>query len=148
MDQPCSAPPRPASEKTSEKLLARARGGDSRAVSALIRRYLPSLRQAVPNQIRDDHRRFERRGAHDALAETLPDPGLSPFDEASHGEVKRRYSAALARLRPADQELVVAHLELGYSHDQLGCMTGKRTNSARMALRRALDRLAEAMRDA
>jgi RNA polymerase sigma-70 factor, ECF subfamily len=196
MDQPSPAAPRTGSEATSERLLVRARAGDARAVSALVQRYLPSLRrwahgrlpawlravadtgdliqnavlqtmqrlhsverrgekalgaylrQAVLNQIRDEHRRFERRGAHDGLAETLGDPGLSPFDEASYAEVKRKYCAALTRLRPADRELVVAHVELGYSHEQLGCMTGKRTNSARMALRRALDRLAEAMRDA
>ena len=196
MDQPSPAANRTGSEDTSERLLVRARDGDVRAVSALVQRYLPSLRrwahgrlpawlravadtgdliqnavlqtmqrlqtverrgekalgaylrQAVLNQIRDEHRRFERRGTHDSLVETFADPGLSPFEETSYAEVKRKYCAALTRLRPLDRELVVAHVELGYSHEQLGCMTGKRTNSARMALRRALDRLAEAMRDA
>jgi DNA-directed RNA polymerase specialized sigma24 family protein len=43
--------------------------------------------------------------------------------------------------------LIVAHVELGYSHAQLGCMTGRSSNAARMALRRAIGRLAERMRE-
>jgi DNA-directed RNA polymerase specialized sigma24 family protein len=38
-------------------------------------------------------------------------------------------------------------MELDYSHDQLGCMIGRSPNAARMALRRAVGRLAEQMRD-
>ena len=185
-----------ATPQTSERLLGRARAGDSRALSALLRRHLPSLRrwahgrlpawlrsvadtgdliqnavlntvqrlhtfehrgekalgaylrQAVLNQIRDEHRRFGRRGAPGEIPEDLAASTASPFDEASYAQIEGKYRAALARLRPADQELVVAHVELGYSHEQLACMTRKRPNAARMALRRALDRLADAMRDA
>lgn len=189
-----AGPPHP--PQTSERLLSRARAGDARALSALFRRHLPSLRrwahgrlpawlrsvadtndliqnavlntvqklhsfehrgekalgaylrQAVVNQIRDEHRRFGRRGAHGEIPEDRAVAAASPFDEASYAEIDCRYRAALARLRPADQELVVAHVELGYTHEQLACMTRKRPNAARMALRRALDRLADAMRDA
>jgi RNA polymerase sigma factor (sigma-70 family) len=106
------------------------------------------LRQAVHNRIRDEHRRIARRGVHDALADTFADQGPSPFDRALTQEQDARYRAALARLTPADRELIVAHVELDYTHAQLGCMTGRSPNAARMALERAVRRLAVQMRDA
>lgn len=62
-------------------------------------------------------------------------------------ELSARYCRALARLGVRDRELVVAHVELDYSHEQLGCMIGRSPNAARMALRRAVGRLADAMRE-
>jgi RNA polymerase sigma-70 factor (ECF subfamily) len=182
--------------QTSIRLLHRARAGDSRALSMLLQRHLPSLRrwahgrlpawlrtiadtgdlvqtavlntmrrlhafeprgekalgaylrESVLHQIADEHRRFARRGVHSDVSDTLADSRPSPFDEAASAEIESRYRQALQTLRPLDRELVVAHIELGYTHQQLACMTRKRPNAARMALRRALDRLAEVMRDA
>lgn len=105
------------------------------------------LRATVRNHIRDEHRRLSRRGSHDAAAAELVDAAPSPFDLVSRREAEARYRAALAQVRPADRELIVAHFELGYTHDQLGCMTGRSRNAARMALQRAVRRLAELMRD-
>jgi RNA polymerase sigma factor (sigma-70 family) len=105
------------------------------------------LRIAVLNQIRDEHRRLVRRGPVAELGEDLVSPGPSPFDEASFEETRSRYLAALATLKPRDRELVVAYVELGYSHAQLGCMIGRNANAARVALRRALERLTEQMLD-
>jgi RNA polymerase sigma factor (sigma-70 family) len=105
------------------------------------------LREAVRNRIRDEHRRFARRGVHDAPADALVDPSPSPLDEAITRERQARYRAALARLRRQDRELIVAHVELDYTHEQLGCMTGRSRNAARMALERAVRQLAEQMRD-
>jgi RNA polymerase sigma factor (sigma-70 family) len=105
------------------------------------------LREAVRNRIRDEHRRFARRGIHDAPPETLADTGPSPLDRTLIREKDARYRAALARLSPQDRELIVAHVELDYTHEQLGCMTGRSRNAARMALERAVRRLAELMRD-
>lgn len=105
------------------------------------------LRAAVLNRIRDEHRRFARRGEHDALSEGLIDPAPSPVDEVLTREKEARYREALLRLRPSDRELIVAHIELDYTHEQLGCMTGRSPNAARMALARAIRRLAEEMRD-
>jgi RNA polymerase sigma factor (sigma-70 family) len=105
------------------------------------------LAEAVRNRIRDEHRRIARRGA------TAPPPadasggGASPFDLAARDQMERRYRAALARLNPLDQALIVGHVELEYSHEQLGVMTGRTRNAARMALQRAIRRLAEEMRD-
>ena len=103
------------------------------------------LRQAVVNQIRDEHRRFKRRGPQMEVPEDLVDPTPSPFEHAAGVQVEERYLAALQRLKESDRELLVAHVELGYTHDQLGCMTGRTANAARVALTRALERLAEEM---
>jgi RNA polymerase sigma-70 factor, ECF subfamily len=105
------------------------------------------LRAAVQNRIRDEHRRFKRRGISVPAPEALVDRGLSPFDSAAASEARTRYLTALARLRPGDRQLIVAHIDLGYSHAQIGCMTGRSPNAARMALQRAVHRLAELMRD-
>jgi len=103
------------------------------------------LREAVWNRIRDEHRSFGRRGPHDALAAALADRAATPFDRAAASELDARYRRALAALTPADQELLVGHVELDYTHDQLGRMTGRSRNAARMALYRAVTRLARTM---
>jgi RNA polymerase sigma-70 factor, ECF subfamily len=105
------------------------------------------LMQTVRNLIRDEHRRIAVRGATAALPRGLADPGASPFDETAAAADADRYRRALATLTPQDRELVVAHVELGYTHAQLGCMTERSSNAARMALRRALERLGEGMGD-
>jgi RNA polymerase sigma-70 factor, ECF subfamily len=105
------------------------------------------LREAVRNRIRDEHRRIGRRGVHGSLPEGLVDRGPSPLDLTMMAAFESRYRAALDRLSEMDRELIVAHMELDYSHDQLGCMIGRSPNAARMALRRAVGRLAEQMRD-
>lgn len=105
------------------------------------------LRAAVQNRIRDEHRRFKRRGLSIPAPETLVDRGPSPFDSAAASEARTRYRTALARLSPGDRQLIVAHVDLGYSHAQIGCMTGRSPNAARMALQRAVHRLADLMRD-
>jgi RNA polymerase sigma-70 factor, ECF subfamily len=106
------------------------------------------LRTAVLNHIRDEHRRVQRRGVAEPLSEDITDAGPSVIDQTIGRQAHERYRAALARLEPGDRELVVAHVELDYSHEQLACMTGRSRNAARMALRRAIQRLAELMGDA
>jgi RNA polymerase sigma factor (sigma-70 family) len=105
------------------------------------------LAEAVRNRIRDEHRRVMRRGLGDALSDEIRDRGPSPFDLAAREQIEARYRAALARLEPLDQMLIVGHIELEFSHDQLGLMTGRSRNAARMALSRAVRRLAEHMRE-
>lgn len=102
------------------------------------------LRAAVRNRIADEHRRAARWVCGDA-SETLPSPARTPLDHAIDAETRRRYLAALATLSRRDRQLVVAHLELDYSHAQLACMIGRSPNAARMALTRAMARLAERM---
>jgi RNA polymerase sigma factor (sigma-70 family) len=104
------------------------------------------LREAVRNRIRDEHRRVGRRGVDVMLPKTAAHAGPSPLDEADRNAMTSRYRAALARLSPLDRELIVAHVELDYTHEQLGCMFGRSRDAARMALRRAVARLADQMR--
>ena len=104
------------------------------------------LRQAVRNRIRDEIRRSERR----PLSVPLDDVGVaslvSPLEFAVEAENVERYRQALGRIDESDRELVVARLELGYSYEQVALMARKATpDAARMAIKRALLRLAEEM---
>jgi RNA polymerase sigma-70 factor (ECF subfamily) len=112
------------------------------------RRALASyLRTAVRNRIADEHRRAARWLVSPTPIDALSSEAASPLQRAIDGETERRYRDALGRLSSRDQQLIVAHFELGYSHPQLGCMIGRSPHAARMALTRAIARLAAHMRD-
>ncbi|HEX9366813.1 MAG TPA: sigma-70 family RNA polymerase sigma factor [Vicinamibacterales bacterium] len=112
------------------------------------RRALASyLRTAVRNRIADEHRRAARWMPSADLIDALPSDAASPLRCAIDAETRSRYRHALAQLSSRDQELLVAHFELDYSHGQLGCMIGRSPHAARMALARAIGRLAARMRD-
>jgi RNA polymerase sigma-70 factor (ECF subfamily) len=101
------------------------------------------LQQAIRNRIRDAIR---RSGRHAAV--NIDDMDLegheTPLEEAIGHESAHRYRVALAQLAPDEQELIVGRIELGYSYDQLALASGRRTpDAARMAVKRALLRLAE-----
>ena len=102
------------------------------------------LRTAVRHRLIDVHRR-ESRWQVVELDDRLHASDASPFQRAVDADTWRRYRAALETLSSRDRELVVGHLELDYSHAQLGCMIGRSPNAARMALARAMARLAERM---
>lgn len=106
------------------------------------------LRTAVRHRIADEHRHARRRPTCDSVPEGLVSREASPLDAAIGADEERRYRTALSQLAPRDQELIVAHVELGYSHEQLGCMIERSPNAARMALCRAIDRLTARMREA
>jgi RNA polymerase sigma factor (sigma-70 family) len=104
------------------------------------------LRTAVDNRIKDEHRRVTRHGPPAELDERKSDEAPSPLERAIASETETRYHAALARLKPSDRRLVVGRVELGYSPQQLAAITGRRSaDSARIALHRALARLAKEM---
>jgi RNA polymerase sigma-70 factor (ECF subfamily) len=106
------------------------------------------LRQAILNRIRDELRRAKRRPATHAIDSGIEDHGRSPLEAAIGNEAVARYEKALATLRDDDQEAIVARIELGYTHEELAGLLGKPTaNAARMAVERAIVRLAKAMRD-
>jgi RNA polymerase sigma-70 factor (ECF subfamily) len=109
------------------------------------------LRQALLNQIRQEIRKASRRphradgDLHD-VARGIPHPGPSPLEEAIGVQAVERYETALGRLRPDDQEAIVARIELGLSHTEVAEALGKPSaNAARMAVERALARLLEEM---
>jgi RNA polymerase sigma factor (sigma-70 family) len=102
------------------------------------------LRQAVINRIRDELRRVEHRpGTAEPDAESAS-PGPSPLQEALSREALARYDAALERLRPEDREAVLARVEMGFDYKEIANAIGKPSpDAARMAINRALVRLAE-----
>lgn len=105
------------------------------------------LQQSVRNRLNDEHRRVARRAVPEALSDAIDTSQRSPLDYVMSREQENRYRAALADLSADDRELIVGHLEFDYTHEQLGCMTGRTPNAARMALQRAMRRLVERMRD-
>jgi len=113
------------------------------------------LRQAVLNRIRDAIRRAHRRPEAVDLGQLGEGPqdegarGASPLELAIGRESIERYEAALASLRDQDREAIIGRIELGLTYDELALALEKPTGqAARVAVHRALLRLAEAMRDA
>lgn len=106
------------------------------------------LRQAVMNRIRDSLRKAHRRPEREELDEEAPDDAaLSPLEMAIGSEALGQYDAALERLDEGDRELVVARVELGLSYSEVAAATGKPSpNAARMAVSRALVKLAQEIR--
>jgi RNA polymerase sigma-70 factor (ECF subfamily) len=105
------------------------------------------LRQAILNRIRDECRRAGRRPSAEPLDSQAADVAPSPLEQAIGQEAIERYEGALQRLRPDDREAIIARIEMGFTHEELATLLGKPTaNAARMALERALIRLATEMR--
>jgi RNA polymerase sigma-70 factor (ECF subfamily) len=105
------------------------------------------LRQALMNAIRDRLRQARRRPTVEPLNDSAPADATSPLDEAIGRENAERYDEALAALDQADKEAIVGRIELGYDYEELASALGKPSaDAARMAVRRALLRLAEKMR--
>jgi RNA polymerase sigma-70 factor (ECF subfamily) len=105
------------------------------------------LRRAIINKIRNEMRRTSRRPVIEAMTgeELGGDP--SPLDIAAGREISSRYREALARLSEDDQEAIVARVEMGCSYAEVADLVGKSSeDSARMALGRALLRLAKEMK--
>ena len=74
------------------------------------------------------------------------DNARSPLEEAIGQEAIERYERALATLRREDRELVVARIELGYTNKEIAELLDRPTpNAARMAVERAIIRLAKEM---
>jgi RNA polymerase sigma factor (sigma-70 family) len=108
------------------------------------------LRQALMNRIRDELRRFDRRGqAGGALDSQMAAAGPSPLEQAIGQQATERYERALARLRPGDREAIIARVELGCTYDELAEALGKPSaEAARKTATRALIRLAAEMKRA
>jgi len=104
------------------------------------------LRRAVLNRIRDELRRHGRRGPVETLDENVRAKEDSPLEIAIGNEALERYEAALALLSANDREAVIARIELGQTYAEIASALGKpSTEAARMAVNRALARLARLM---
>jgi RNA polymerase sigma-70 factor (ECF subfamily) len=104
------------------------------------------LRQAVMNRIRDIIRQHKRRPEISGLSEAIEDESTSPLEAAIGAENLERYEAALERLPAADREAIIGRLEMLYGYDELATVLGRPSAAAaRMAVTRAMKRLAEEM---
>ena len=104
------------------------------------------LRQAILNRIREELRRAKRKPEKVDLDSQAENGGWSPLEEAIGGEALERYERALAGLSIGDREVIVARVELGYTNPEIAALLHKPSaNAARMALERALVRLAKEM---
>ncbi len=101
------------------------------------------LRRAIRNRIIDIYRHPRR--ARQELAEDLPAADPSALDVVIGHEALERYEEAMEELSESDCQLIVMHTELGLNAGQIAEELGKTPAAARMALARALKRLAVAM---
>jgi RNA polymerase sigma-70 factor (ECF subfamily) len=105
------------------------------------------LRRSLVNRVRDQFRNAARHPAPDALDDATASADESPLEFTINQQDRRRYQAALKKLRPIDRRAIVACVELGYSYDQLALILDKPTaEAARLAVRRAILRLGDEMR--
>ena len=100
------------------------------------------LRQAVVNRVRDLIRGSKRRGTADGLDRELRDWKPSPLEAAIMREQLDRFLEALRRLRPADRQVIVWRIELGYTAEEIATKLGKSKAAAGMTVSRAMTRLA------
>jgi RNA polymerase sigma factor (sigma-70 family) len=107
---------------------------------------LAYLRLALLNRVRDEVRRTRRRGPAVELPAEWPDCGASPLEQVLGRAEINRYESALQRLREDHREAILWRIECGCSYEELAIALGKPSaNAARVAVRRALMRLAKEM---
>jgi RNA polymerase sigma factor (sigma-70 family) len=107
---------------------------------------LAYLRQAVLHRICDEVRRSQRRPLMTELGDHADEGALSPLDRILSQHEIARYESALARLKPDDRAAILCRVEHQSSYEQMAIDLGKPSaNAARVAVRRALMRLAEEM---
>ena len=71
----------------------------------------------------------------------------SPLERAIGKEALDAYQNALAELNEEDRELIITRVEYGFSYEEVAAMFDKPSgDAARMAIRRALLKLAGLMR--
>ena len=104
------------------------------------------VRTAVLNRIRDEVRWAGRRPGPDGVPETLPDRQPTPLENAIGADLLERYEAGMARLDERNRQLLHLRIELDFDYDEIAAMTGRDSrNTARMAVQRALSKLADEM---
>jgi RNA polymerase sigma-70 factor (ECF subfamily) len=104
------------------------------------------VRSAVLNRIKDEVRWAGRRPGPDGVPETLPDRLPTPLENVIGAELLDRYEAGMARLDERNRQLLHLRIELDFDYDEIAAMTGRESrNTARMAVQRALSRLADEM---
>ncbi len=106
------------------------------------------LRQTLHNRIREELRRIRRRPRREAIDGREIDPDPSPFEKAVGREALERYDEALQHLKEDDRAAIVMRIEHGSSYEEMArALERPSANAARMAVTRALVRLAERIAD-
>ncbi len=104
------------------------------------------LRTSVMNRIRDLIRASGRRGISEPLGDEVHDSLPSPLEALIVREKLDRFLEALQTLKPADRQVVIWRLELGYSVDEIASRLGKSKAAAGMTVTRAMQRLGKELK--
>ncbi len=105
------------------------------------------LRQSVINRIRDEMRRFARRPVSVEIPDDVASEAPSPEEQAIHEQTYARYHTALNTLKPRERELVIARVEAQWTAPEIAeHFAFNSVDAARMAVNRAMARLAVAMK--
>jgi RNA polymerase sigma factor (sigma-70 family) len=104
------------------------------------------VRQAILNRIRDQMRWARRRPGAEGAPEHIQDKAPSPLESAIGADVLARYEAALERLSEEERRLLHFRIELDFTYEEIAAITERSSrDAARMAVQRALRKLAETM---
>src|SRR5688500_3737587 len=104
------------------------------------------LRRAVVNRIRDLIRRSNRRGTAIDGEPEARDWQPSQLERAIMRQQLDQFLEAMRQLRPADRQVIVWRIELGYSVQEIAVKLGKSNAAAGMTVSRAMTRLAKELR--
>lgn len=106
------------------------------------------LRKSVLNRIRDEVRRIGRHPSSIELPMEMASEEPWPDETAIKLEAVSRYYEGLATLTQRDRELIVSRIEAEWSHAEIARhFTLNTPDAARMAVRRALERLLTATKN-
>lgn len=109
--------------------------------------FLGYLHRILRNEVATMNRRWMARKPSSELEGDVPDSGPGPDDAYIEKERLEMYERALATLPTRDQELIRMR-EMGLSNPEIAIEAGLASpNAARMAVARAIQRLAAAIRD-
>ena len=104
------------------------------------------LRISVLNRVKDEYKRKRPDVQNLEDATDLASRVATPLEEVMGRQMFERYEAALGRLKDQEREMLVAKIELDLDYGQIARMFNKNTpDAARVAVRRAMGRLAEEM---
>ena len=107
------------------------------------------VRQAVLNRIRDQIRWASRRPRDGKALEHFRDPAPSPLERAIGRDMVERYERALEQLSDVERQLIHFRIELDFSYEEIAAAMDRGSqDAARMAVQRAIRKLAKAMGDA
>ena len=104
------------------------------------------LHKAMLNRVRDEIRKTQRSARPVPIDTNEPDRRPSPLHVTIEHETYERYLRALNELRKEERQAIIARVELGQSWAEVADALGKPSrDAARVAVTRALRRLAEGM---